>query len=387
MKNFTKFTLVLIAGALLISFNPQKTKACVDFHPPQTQVIILIDSTLTNFCIRVINLHLFGGGPGAWCTCAISNFTDSLDIYFAAFMDSGTTNPVVGFAPWTRNFDSDSAWSNSGGGGTWNGFVAEVTSSGLLAGLAVDLLIYGKVPAGWTYNIADSSFSLINVGTDEWDPTATTLANTHNSISMLAPVGGIFYVATLTLDTSVTSTNYPDATDDVLTVFDTDPTTNIDVSANDSDVDGNLDATTVTVIGMLSNGGAAVADGFGGIDYTPGAVGTDSINYSICDAGGLCDSAQLKITVNLAPGIGSISQNRDLRVYPNPFSDQVNFTLIGKTEDMKLILYNSLGQTIKELQIAGTNSLVIRRDQLPEGIYTYQWTVGNNTYVGKLFVH
>jgi len=384
MEYAKRFTLTVIIGVLLFSFIPGKAKACVDFHPPAASVIIVIDSSLTNFCIRVINLHLFGGGPGAWCTCAISNYTDSLDIYYAAFVDSATTNPVIGFAPWGRLSDSDTAWASHGGGGNWNGFVAEVTSSALLAGHAVDLLIYGKVPVGWTYNVADSAFTFINLGTDEWDPSGTTLAQTHNDITALPALGGVQFVQNLPLDTMFTSTNYPEAMDDVLAVNDTDPTTNINVSANDTDPDGNLDPTTVAVIGTLSNGGTVVADGAGGIDYTPGIAGEDSINYSICDDGGLCDTAQLKITVTV--GIQNISSDPQLNVYPNPFSKQVVFSVKGRIEDMKLVLYNSLGQVQRDVEKSNVNSIVIQRDQLPKGLYTYKWTVGSTTYGGKLVI-
>ncbi|MNJ86419.1 hypothetical protein D3C87_39130 [compost metagenome] len=76
----------------------------------------------------------------------------------------------------------------------------------------------------------------------------------------------------------------------------------IDVTSNDTDPDGNLDITSVTIVDQPSNGTVTVDPLTGEITYTPNSNfnGTDTLIYSICDTGMpvLCDTALVIITVN-----------------------------------------------------------------------------------------
>ena len=76
----------------------------------------------------------------------------------------------------------------------------------------------------------------------------------------------------------------------------------IGVSANDSDVDGNLDPSTVQVTSGPANGTVSCAPS-GVCTYTPttGFSGTDSFTYEICDTDGACDTASVTITVTAPP--------------------------------------------------------------------------------------
>lgn len=75
----------------------------------------------------------------------------------------------------------------------------------------------------------------------------------------------------------------PVAGDDVA-VTDQDTAVNIDVLANDSDLEGALDPSSVTVVLAASNGGTVVEPD-GSITYTPdpGFVGNDSFTYTVAD--------------------------------------------------------------------------------------------------------
>jgi hypothetical protein len=82
----------------------------------------------------------------------------------------------------------------------------------------------------------------------------------------------------------------------------------IDVTANDTDPDGNLDpASANTTCASGSAGcddpvnGTLFNNGNGTFDYTPNPnySGPDSFVYEICDRGGLCDTAAVSITVNI----------------------------------------------------------------------------------------
>ncbi len=108
-------------------------------------------------------------------------------------------------------------------------------------------------------------------------------------------------------DTATVTINV-DAVDDMPVAFDDNATTIagtpviIDVAANDSDPDGDLDPTTANTNcegcyeptnGILTNYG----DGTLAYSPNPGFAGGDGFVYEICDASGLCDMATVTIAV------------------------------------------------------------------------------------------
>lgn len=78
----------------------------------------------------------------------------------------------------------------------------------------------------------------------------------------------------------------------------------IDVLINDSDIDGNLDPSSVTVTVPVTNGNTVVNPANGVITYTkaPDFNGADSFQYQVCDDGtplpAQCTTALVNITVN-----------------------------------------------------------------------------------------
>ena len=95
----------------------------------------------------------------------------------------------------------------------------------------------------------------------------------------------------------------PDAQDDVATT-DEDVAVVIDVLANDSDADGNLVPSSVTVTSGPSNGTTSVDSGTGAVTYTPALNfnGSDAFTYEVCDDGSPapseCSTATVSITVD-----------------------------------------------------------------------------------------
>ena len=111
--------------------------------------------------------------------------------------------------------------------------------------------------------------------------------------------GGLCDTSTTVI--TVTPVNDPPvANDDHVTTPEDTPVV-IDVAANDTDVDGNLDPTTVTVIGGPSHGTVTVDPLTGVVTYTPDLNynGTDVFTYRICDTGMpvYCDTARVYITI------------------------------------------------------------------------------------------
>jgi large repetitive protein len=90
----------------------------------------------------------------------------------------------------------------------------------------------------------------------------------------------------------------PNAVDDTATTAEDTPV-DIAVLANDTDVDGDLDPTSVTITSGPSNGSVVVDPLTGHITYTPSPDynGSDSFTYQVCDDAGLCDSANVALTV------------------------------------------------------------------------------------------
>ncbi|MEZ4867013.1 MAG: Ig-like domain-containing protein [Caldilineaceae bacterium] len=128
------------------------------------------------------------------------------------------------------------------------------------------------------------------------------------------------------INIAVDSVNSPPlATDDGVTTSIETPV-RIDVAANDSDVDGNLDPATVTPLTTPAQG-ALVNHDDGSFTYTPAPnyVGDDSFQYQICDSDDACATATVRITVTAvndapvcdgaAPSVSTLSPP-DLRLVP-----------------------------------------------------------------------
>ncbi|MCA9388693.1 PKD domain-containing protein [Candidatus Berkelbacteria bacterium] len=92
----------------------------------------------------------------------------------------------------------------------------------------------------------------------------------------------------------------PIANDDTATTTEN-TAVNINLTANDTDPDGNLDPTTATTTAFPSNG-TLNGSGNGTVTYTPnvGFTGTDTLTYQVCDTEGACATATATITVNPA---------------------------------------------------------------------------------------
>ena len=111
--------------------------------------------------------------------------------------------------------------------------------------------------------------------------------------------GGSSNIATVTI--AVASVNdVPVVADDTAVLIE-DSALSINVLGNDSDIDGTVDASTVTVITAPTNGTASMDATTGSITYTPGANfnGSDSLTYTVQDNdGGTSAAATVTITVN-----------------------------------------------------------------------------------------
>ncbi len=107
--------------------------------------------------------------------------------------------------------------------------------------------------------------------------------------------------APATVVVNVTSLNDPPTATDDTAVTDEDNAVDVDVIANDSDVDGTLDKATVSVMDAPAHGSATVNTSTGEVTYTPATNynGSDSFTYVVKDDGGLSSgTATVTLTVN-----------------------------------------------------------------------------------------
>lgn len=127
--------------------------------------------------------------------------------------------------------------------------------------------------------------------------------------------------ATATVTVLVNMVNDPPvATDDAITTAEDTPVT-FSVLSNDSDVDSNLNPASVSVVAGSANG-TLVHNGNGNFTYTPNAnfSGVDSFTYEVCDSDGVCDTADVVITVtavNNAPVCTGVTPSVSVLWPPN----------------------------------------------------------------------
>jgi len=116
-----------------------------------------------------------------------------------------------------------------------------------------------------------------------------------------SPLPVLCNTALLTITVNAVN-DVPVVADDILTTSE-DIAVSGNVLANDTDVDGNVDATTWFVVSGPSNG-AVITDVAGGLTYTPALnfSGTDTLIYRVCDDGtplpATCANATVTFTVN-----------------------------------------------------------------------------------------
>jgi VCBS repeat-containing protein len=158
--------------------------------------------------------------------------------------------------------------------------------------LASGALLTLNAAGTYTYN-PNGKFNSLPAGQQASDTFTYTVSDGH---------GGI---ATATVTITITSANQPPvANNDTASVNEDDPSgVTINVVANDTDVDGNLLAASVTVVSSVVNG-TLVNNGDGSLKYTPNAnfSGQDSFTYRVSDGGGLTsNTATVSISVTPVP--------------------------------------------------------------------------------------
>lgn len=88
-----------------------------------------------------------------------------------------------------------------------------------------------------------------------------------------------------------------------------------------------------------------------GISGTSGSVGVDAV------------------TINNPTSVKTMVQDNEIKIYPNPFYSSTTLQTDKPLKNASLTVYNSFGQTVKQIDNLAGQTIVFYRDNLPSGLY------------------
>jgi hypothetical protein len=113
-----------------------------------------------------------------------------------------------------------------------------------------------------------------------------------------------------------------------------------------------------------------------------GAYSNDSLNgvLAIDGSQGGCrndGTVHLKRFGNATTGIIENNAKTNFTIFPNPFSSQTVLQTGNLFKDATLTVYNSFGQTVKQIDNLSGLTIIFHRDNLPSGLYFVRLTQAN----------
>ena len=189
-------------------------------------------------------------------------------------------------------------------------------------------------------------------GTFTYTPT-TGFTGTDNFTYQICDTDNACDTATVTINVTPVATNAPPvAGDDTATTPAATPVT-INVAANDTDPNGNLNpaSATTTCTGCTTpTNGTLTNNANGTFTYTPttGFTGTDNFTYQICDTDNACDTATVTINVNTVSApqtLAAAADSRVLQASPTVNSGTVNRLDVDSPGEQSYLRFNVTGVT------------------------------------------
>jgi len=78
---------------------------------------------------------------------------------------------------------------------------------------------------------------------------------------------------------------------------------------------------------------------------------------------------------------------KDLTVFPNPATDQLNFQLSENESFLSIRLFQMDGNMVRKLENIRSSNILLKRDELTSGTYFYQvQTLDGNSFSGKIIL-
>jgi len=135
----------------------------------------------------------------------------------------------------------------------------------------------------------------------------------------------------------------------------------------------------------------------GPFTINPGAINTMSFTiFHVKDVAHPCPSTEnldaaaedVYDLYNEITSVETLNKSLSITLSPNPFSDETLLQLEDPTNQVeRLDLYNVSGQLVRSYNQLASNSIVIERGNLVNGMYFYKLVTDKQQYVsGKLFV-
>ncbi len=258
-------------------------------------------------------------------------------------------------------------------------------------------------PIGTTVTITGTDFSTTPAdnGVQFNGTSAVVTSSSTTSITTTVPAGATTGKINVTVagntaasatDFSVTTTsNQPPVFNTTQTSVPIAGTASIDLTLLISDVDNNLDLTTLRIITPpISGASTAIANSVLILDYAGlSFVGTDRLTIEVCDVLGSCTQQELTIEVDGDLNVyNGISPNGDLH---NEVWIIQNIESLPDTRENKVLIYNRWGDLVFDIDNYDNDSRVFRGlnkngDQLPAGIYFYkiEFASGRKSLTGYL---
>jgi len=111
-----------------------------------------------------------------------------------------------------------------------------------------------------------------------------------------------------------------------------------------------------------------------GVDLSPYLGTTVTLTYSVkdCGYGGHWGCAYVDACGSAPLGLEQIDFGNSSTIFPNPFSTTATITFSQPIEKAECNIYNMQGEEVGQYVIHSSASFVIRRDNLPVGVYFYQ---------------
>ncbi len=70
-----------------------------------------------------------------------------------------------------------------------------------------------------------------------------------------------------------------------------------------------------------------------------------------------------------------------LRAFPNPFSNETSIQIPNHLKNVNLTVYNSLGQTVRQIRNVSDQRILFNRDDLPQGVYFIQLNMQDDAVI------
>jgi hypothetical protein len=170
------------------------------------------------------------------------------------------------------------------------------------------------------------------------------------------------------------------------TVLEENTTDTIAILENDTDSDGTIDTSSVTIV-IDASSGTTESLTSGLLVYRPNAdfFVFDTVTYAVCDDMAACDTAMvfIEVTEEIVSSIGDKSSFKNLLIYPNPTSNELNVN--WKNNEIKnYSVINAVGKRIL-FNADVTGSVVkVNTSLLAKGMYFLQ-VIGDDKVATRSF--